>query len=422
MSDRDWQFPRPQRLRFNLHSLVSSLAAALDLVGQEGGSRFSEHSQRVSYIALTLGEELGHKPFRRNTLYICALLHDAGIASDRMRRNVLRADWQETDSHSVAGWRLLGESPILERVARVVRSHHDSWQGPNTSGLEGESIPLFSRIISLADRVAIMISNARYVLHQRDWILEHVTRLAGVKFDPMLVECLRRAAARESFWLDVVSGGLRERIASQFPLRSRSCSLEDLRSLAGVFARVIDMKSPFTLEHSHGVARVAAELARRAGAPAWAQDLMEIAGLLHDVGKLSIPDRILEKPAPLTGAEFEVMKRHVYETHNVLGRIPGLEEVSKWASFHHERLDGSGYPFHVTGDKLSLGARIMAVSDVFQALNQNRPYRSAFSREEMLKRLDRLVKAGAIDGAVAALLREDYDHFQGLALLTGPSS
>ena len=134
---------------------------------------------------------------------------------------------------------------------------------------------------------------------------------------------------------------------------------------------------------------------------------LEIAGLMHDVGKLCVPDEIVDKPSPLTFVEFSVMERHSFETYQILRHIPGMETIAEWAAFHHETLNGHGYPFRHKAPRLSLEARIVAVADVFQALAQERPYRGPQPAEEIPRTLSYFVANGALDPAVVAVASED---------------
>ena len=122
--------------------------------------------------------------------------------------------------------------------------------------------------------------------------------------------------------------------------------------LAQIFARIVDDKSAFTAEHSVGVSRLACLLGRLAGLPAKDCELLEIAGLLHDVGKLCVPDEVLDKPGPLNEAELAVIERHTFETWQILRRIRAFDQVAEWASFHHESIAGNGYPFHRHGGEI----------------------------------------------------------------------
>jgi HD-GYP domain-containing protein (c-di-GMP phosphodiesterase class II) len=137
--------------------------------------------------------------------------------------------------------------------------------------------------------------------------------------------------------------------------------------------------------------------------------MFEIAAYLHDLGKLAIPSEILEKRDRLTGEEWSVMRTHVYYTYQILDPIEVLNLVASWSSLHQERLDGSGYPFHVREDELPLGARLMAGADVFTGITEDRPYRKGMSREEALGVLRGMSTKGELDARLVSLLEGHYD-------------
>ena len=136
---------------------------------------------------------------------------------------------------------------------------------------------------------------------------------------------------------------------------------------------------------------------------------MEIAGNLHDVGKLRVPNEILEKPGKLTDEEFNKVKEHPYYTRLILMDVEGFEEIADWAGFHHEKLNGRGYPFHLDGGFLSLGSRIMTVADIFSAITEERPYRKPMSREQAMRVMWENVERGEICREIVKLLDENYD-------------
>lgn len=128
--------------------------------------------------------------------------------------------------------------------------------------------------------------------------------------------------------------------------------------------------------------------------------MLELAGLLHDIGKLRQPDMLLDKPGRLTEEEYAHIQRHSFDTYSILRNIKGLEKITQWAALHHERVDGSGYPYHLHDIGLALEARIVAVADVFQALAQNRPYRDSLQPDAIMAILDEMVDDGKLDRAV----------------------
>ncbi|HON68699.1 MAG TPA: HD domain-containing protein, partial [Phycisphaerae bacterium] len=183
-----------------------------------------------------------------------------------------------------------------------------------------------------------------------------------------------------------------------------------LGPVAEIFGRLVDLASPWTAVHSAGVTATAAALARLMHFSPREQQLMRAAGYLHDIGKLSVPSAILDKPGKLTREEFLVVKAHTYHTYHILEAIGGLTQVSEWAAFHHERLDGRGYPFHLGDDELTLGSRIMAVADVLTAITEDRPYRKGMDRAEAMSVINKLVDKGGLDGQVVRVLEAHYDE------------
>ena len=137
---------------------------------------------------------------------------------------------------------------------------------------------------------------------------------------------------------------------------------------------------------------------------------MEVAGNLHDMGKLAIPNSILNKPGKLTREEMAIMKSHTYYTYYVINTIGGIQQIAEWAAYHHERLDGSGYPFHCTEAELSTGARIMMVADIFTALAEDRPYRKGMSKEGIIQIIKQFSDRRLLDDRISNLLFENYEE------------
>ena len=156
------------------------------------------------------------------------------------------------------------------------------------------------------------------------------------------------------------------------------------------------MGSPFTYRHSNGVSLVGRFLAESMGFSHEEVELIQVAGLLHDLGKLAIPEAIIEKRGPLTKAEMNLMKQHTYYTYWLLKPITLPFPIPEWAAFHHERLDGQGYPFHKSATDLDTSARLLAVADIYTALREERPYRSSLSEVE----IKRILKAKVADGGL----------------------
>jgi HD-GYP domain-containing protein (c-di-GMP phosphodiesterase class II) len=142
--------------------------------------------------------------------------------------------------------------------------------------------------------------------------------------------------------------------------------------------------------------------------------MMRIAGNLHDLGKIRTPKAILEKPGKLDDAEFNIIKEHAYFSYRILSyrilsKIEGFAEIADWAALHHEKLNGSGYPFKLEEDRIGLGSRIMAVADVFSAITEDRPYRRPMGREQTIRVMRDNVEAGALAKSIVDVLLDNFD-------------
>jgi HD-GYP domain-containing protein (c-di-GMP phosphodiesterase class II) len=137
---------------------------------------------------------------------------------------------------------------------------------------------------------------------------------------------------------------------------------------------------------------------------------VEIAGLLHDIGKMRVPDGILEKPASLSFPERAVMLGHSFESYQILHHVHGFENIARWGAYHHETLTGEGYPFHLTATDLDIPSRIVAIADIFQALTQKRPYRPAKEPEAIMHSLEHRAEQHQIDPDLVKLVVENFDE------------
>ncbi len=174
-----------------------------------------------------------------------------------------------------------------------------------------------------------------------------------------------------------------------------------------IFSHVVDAKSPYTINHSDGVANLSRNLGELFKRSEHACDMLELAGLLHDLGKLRVPDHILDKQGELTQSEYFIVQRHSFDTYDILKNIKGFEDIAKWAAQHHERVDGSGYPFRCNAQDLSIEARIIALADVFQALTQKRPFRENFPPEDIMSILKKQMNEGALDSDVVLMVENN---------------
>jgi putative nucleotidyltransferase with HDIG domain len=265
-----------------------------------------------------------------------------------------------------------------EVVARAILDVDEHWDGKGyPAGTAGDEISLVGRVLCLAQATEVFwrhggASAACAIARER----------RGTWFDPELVDALLALERADAFWYGLESpvvAGLEppDRVLLADPGR--------LDLVAEAFASVIDAKSPYTARHSAGVAEIAVALAKALELGREDRATLRRAALLHDIGKLGVSNRILDKPGPLTEAELEVVRRHPRWSREILTRVTAFQELARIAGSHHERLDGSGYPSALTAAELDLPTRILAVADVAEALGAERPYRQALNADEVIR-------------------------------------
>jgi HD-GYP domain-containing protein (c-di-GMP phosphodiesterase class II) len=388
----------------NLHEAIYSLSDALDLVGVT----HIHHGKRVAYMATECGRYLGWHGQRLDDLFQAAILHDCGVSKTAVHLRLAQFEWELEGEHCQAGAALLCASPLLHHLAPVVLQHHTHWSVLQELDLP-EQEKLNANCIYLVDRVDIL--SLKYLLADTDILLgkdeirSTILEKSGDWFCPELVDAFMEISDSEAFWFSLETDRVNGYVASWLSdSASRSMTFEELRSLVHLFSRIVDAKSTYTKQHSDGVAYLARLIGTLFNLPEETCEMLELAGLLHDIGKLRVPDELLEKPGKLTEAETSTMRRHSFDTYCVLKNIRGFEKIALWAAQHHERVDGSGYPYHTKNEHLSLEARIVAAADVFQALAQRRPYREPMNTAQIIDILKQQVDNDKLDRQVVAMI------------------
>jgi putative nucleotidyltransferase with HDIG domain len=388
-----------------LHRLVLSLSEALDQVHP----KVADHQRRVAYIATRVARCLGIRKDDLLAVFQAAALHDIGLITPENKINAIHLGQLEKVSwHGEVGFEMLKTNPLFTQSAEIIRHHHVPWAHGEGAESKGCAVPLVSHIIFLADAVEISIDRETPIIKQAEPITEKIIALRGEQFHPDCVEAFREAARSMAFWLDATSERIYSVLLRQVDWPVLTIDEVALGPIAKVFGQLVDAASPWTAVHSAGVTATAVMLAERLNFSPRELHLMRSAGYLHDLGKLSVPNYILDKPGKLTKEEFFIIKGHTYHTFRILDTIGGMPQISEWAAFHHERLSGDGYPFCHTADDLTLGSRIMAVADVFTAVTEDRPYRKGMTYDEAIAALEKLVKNGGLDGDVVETLIRNY--------------
>jgi len=435
-------------------SVLSPLSGALDL----GDGHALGHAARTCVIAMWIAKGLGLDEDTANVLFHASLLKDAGGSSNAGRvlqlfggpdehlakRAVRLWDWRTLQGRVRLGLESIepGGTPVvrLNRLVRLARAGRSAWRevfairgergaaivravgfseaaaqavlaidehwdgGGHPAGLRGDHIPIAARIIGLAQVIEIFRDAAGPAR-----AMEVAQARRGRWFDPAVVDCLARVATSE-LWGQLAQNDPFPAVAVVEP-RGRFIDATEARldQVATAFAWIIDSKSPFTVEHSLRVAEIAHALGERLGLAVPELVRLRRAALMHDLGKLTVSNAVLDKAGPLAADEWQAVRQHPYYTLKILQRVPVFAGLAEDAANHHERLDGRGYFRGLRGEALSLAARLLAVADVADALMSARPHRAALPIERVMKTIEADAGTGLCPEAVAAL-RDAIEH------------
>ena len=401
-------------MRIDLQQTVVALSDALDLVGVDA----LYHGKRVGYMLLTGYAQL-EPELSEDQVFQLGLLHDIGVSSTQVHRNLINElEWSGAEEHCLVGAERLSRFPPLAPIAPYVLYHHSRWEQLIEQDISEKTASLANWVF-LTDRVDTLAAGhyQNNILDAKGSIISTITKYDGSLFKPELVQLFLQLSKNEAFWLSQEQSHITDFVATRSQAENLVVlDLEALRELTTIFAEIVDCKSRFTHQHSLGVARLSRYLAAHFGLNEEICNKIEIAGLLHDLGKLQTPDDVLDKAGALDEPERQRINHHSFETFAMLKKIVGFEDISRWASFHHESLDGSGYPFQITSDQLGLEARIVAVADVFQALAQERPYRQGLKIDQIDKILLKLAEQQKLDREIVAWVVQHMDECYAQAL------
>lgn len=420
---------RVSRGEVRLSEMIAALSTALDITeGQPPG-----HAARTCVLGMRLAERLGLGEAERSALFYALLLKDLGCSSNAAKMTYLfRADdhrtkrnfkWVNGDNlwerityiarHVAPDGSLLTRAAqvvrlgaagpsaarelihtrcergaalarlfgLPEATAEAIRALDEHWDGRgHPGGLKRDEIPRLGRILCLAQTVEVFVARDGV-----DAALAVAQRRRGTWFDPELVDLLLSLRGDAKLWETMRSEDVWAHLSALEP--SDRVFVADERMIDRLcfgFAQVVDAKSPWTRRHSEGVAQLAVGIGQELGFPLEKLRDLRRVGLVHDLGKLGVPNMVLDKPGRLTEAEFAAIKRHPRFSREILRNVPVLDALAELAGSHHEKLDGRGYDRGYTAEQLSEMTRVLVTADIFEALSAPRPYREDLPREKVM--------------------------------------
>ncbi len=402
-------------MKFNLNNFLEAVSYALDFVEIDILGATSNHSRRVAYISLRLAECFKMNDEERFDLCSFAMLHDNGLSEEVFHADAntkipinKRKHLEIYTAHCDIGEKNVTDYPFFTDQRDIIRYHHEKYDGTGFFGIAGNNIPLMAQIIALANTVDNLYHFETKDLENRKKIISYISQHKNSYYSPELVEALLETCSHTSFWLDLQSPFIFWVLKKKIPSKILDIPLEKIFQITRVFSKIIDSKSRFTYRHTSGLIEKTDRAADFYQFNQTQKTKLLIAAGLHDLGKLAVPNTILDKPGKLTEGEFNIIKTHTYYTAAALNQIDRFEDISRWAANHHETLDGTGYPYGIHGDDLGFEERLMACLDIYQALTEDRPYRKGMSNDRVMGILEKNAVSGKIDKMIVSDIGEIF--------------
>lgn len=336
----------------------------------------------VHYMLFLLQRTGSHEPVLRRTQMLFALL-----LAPRAQRAAL------IHSHCMSAGLMAQRVGLDPGVAEAVENAFERWDGTGLpKARRGDQIPLATRVVQLAETCEVHLRT-----RGTSGALAMTRERSGHQFDPSLVQALHKCQDRINALPDQDVWTRALELAPDDGVMLRGADLDSLLGAVGDFA---DLKCPFTVGHSRAVAELAASAATRMGLVSTEVDVVRRAAMVHDLGRMGVPNSVWERSAQLSEADRERIRLYPYLTGRILNRVRGLERVTAVAEAHRERLDGSGYPRGLSGSALPITQRILAAADSYRGSLEHRPHRPALVGKAAATRLRGEADAGRLDPAV----------------------
>ena len=403
-------------MKLDVLGLLGACSYALDCVEAELVHVTYKHAKRVAYMSVCMAEKMGVSDDALRDLAACALLHDNALTqyiNEEFYSDISNIDTLKVSSdditprqlgmHCIYGEKNLEKYPFKTGVKDVILYHHEEADGSGPFEKKWTEVPLFARIIHFSDMLDAFCKAQKFDEDVFNKAVHFIEKNKDKRFDSEVTKMFFDAFDKDEF-SRLGDEHIEEYFWEKVPCEKSFYSFNVLKDLADLFAKIIDYKSEFTSRHSLGVARTASKISEIMGYDKVICDKMYLAGTLHDVGKIAIGNEILEKPARLTDEEFAKMKNHAGYTYMILSKVDGFEEIRDIAAFHHERLDGSGYPFGKMADELTTLQRIMACADIYQALTEKRPYKDGMNHDKACEILKDMADKNWIDKNITEVI------------------
>jgi HD-GYP domain-containing protein (c-di-GMP phosphodiesterase class II) len=377
----------------------------------------THHGKRIAVLCAAMGRHFQMGESELSALATCALFHDCALTEYILAERMGNSPAMRL--HCQYGQRDVEMLPFKTDISGFVLYHHELADGSGAFGKKEGELPLGAELIAISDMLDVSSHLQTIPLEGLAAIRRRIAASAGKHFTRRAAEAMLTVLDEEMLLL-LRDGRIADTVEKIIPTWSADVEDEAVFRLAGLAARFIDYKSEFTKRHSIQIANRAWLMGEYYGHSHSLRAQLYLAAALHDIGKLSTPARILEKQGALTAEEFATIKDHARMTYELLKNIAGFEDIRDWAYKHHEKLDGTGYPFGLRAENMDFNARLIACLDIYQAVSEARPYHSSRSHKETMPILYELAQKGCIDEKIVKDIDKAMFAYAGAEDLPAP--
>jgi len=386
-------------MTIRMDSLIKTIAMALDSVECELLGASTNHGKRIAVLCAKMGKTLGKSPEEIMGMAICALLHDNALTEYILAERLANEHDPAMKKHCEYGQRNVDALCLKTSVKDFILYHHERADGNGPFGIRAGEGPLEAELIAIADSIDVAHHLQRLEQEKLPSIRHIITEATGSHYSKTAAEALLEVLDWPTI-LSLKDDAIQETTEAAFIPWIVDIETDTIFGLAGFITKIIDYKSAFTRRHSTQIANKAWFMGEYYKYDPVMQRELYLAAALHDIGKLEVPTNILEKPGKLTDAEYIEIKKHISRTWELLKDIEGFQTICDWASNHHEKLNGTGYPFKKKADDLDFNSRLMACIDIYQAVSEERPYHPKRNHSDSMEILYKMMNAGEIDGSI----------------------
>ncbi|CAN5415591.1 HD domain-containing protein [soil metagenome] len=449
MTNVQSRLPHSETRNPSVAAILEALSQALDITeGQPRG-----HAVRTCMISTRIAKQLDLSPADQESVFYASLLKDAGCSTNSARihkvfggdellakHNVKFVDWSnplKSVAYAISNT-AVGE-PKLKRLgaliamigpptqvmdevtaarcfrgadiatqlgfdrgtSEAIRHLDEHWDGKGSpTHAKGDQIPILARILGLAQTLEVFVNELGLQAG-----LDMIRARSKRWFDPEVVQATLALENDTQLWAELAAQAKNPSKGIPPSEGAVAANEVDIDDVCKAFASIIDAKSSFTGEHSERVTQYCVAIARAQSDNPERIRTLRRSALLHDIGKLGVPNNILDKPGKLTDDEFRRVQEHPRHSYEIISCIDGFDRIANIAACHHERLDGKGYWRGLGADDLDMDMRILATADVFDALTADRPYRSAMDPVDAINLMESN-SCGGLDPCCVGILRD----------------